>query len=83
MSSLTSTPIKNDGTKVKPILKKPKATFGPIALCARSEDSPNKHPSKRGRPNLKLVSKEDSKAAMAMNIAATWDFTRLDSMKPP
>lgn len=54
----------------------------PIALCARPEDSPVRRALKMGS-NLIVVSKEHSAAAAAMHFAATKEFTRLDSMKPP
>lgn len=83
MSRLDSLPIKNDGTKVKSILKKPKAGLRPIALCARIENSPNKRATKGGNNNLKVVWKYESSATVVMNISATREFMRLDSMKPP
>lgn len=54
----------------------------PIALCARPEDSPTRRALNMGS-TLNIVSKHHSSAAAAMNIAATREFKRLDSMKPP
>lgn len=54
----------------------------PIALCARSEDSPARR-ALNVDPNLKLVPKDHSAAAAVMHIAATREFTRLNSMKQP
>lgn len=95
MSSERSFSLIDVGPKINSILKKtvpskPVAPatqgskFGPIALCARSEESPNKRASKDlgSRPSLNVVfSKDFSPASMAMN--ATKEYTRLDSMKPP